>query len=89
MLCGVCRRARRVSLFIYLFILSFIYVFMTFIGCGVGQLLDECMDTFWQSDGVQPHIVNVQFYRKTSVTFVALYIDFKVDESYTPSRCVI
>ncbi|XP_041359428.1 anaphase-promoting complex subunit 10-like [Gigantopelta aegis] len=55
-------------------------------GFGVDQLRDESYDTYWQSDGPQPHLVNIQFRRKTTVQDVCLYTDYKADESYTPNR---
>ena len=55
-------------------------------GFGVDQLRDNCLDTYWQSDGPQPHLVNIQFRRKTSVRDVCVYADYKLDESYTPNR---
>jgi len=54
-------------------------------GNGVEQLRDESNETFWQSDGPQPHLVNIQFQRKVKVSELRLYTSFKVDESYTPS----
>ncbi|XP_048428165.1 anaphase-promoting complex subunit 10-like [Pyrus x bretschneideri] len=33
-------------------------------GNGVSSLRDDNLDTYWQSDGAQPHLVNVQFQRK-------------------------
>ena len=53
-------------------------------GNGVQQLRDDSNSTFWQSDGQQPHLVNIQFLKKTRVSELALYLDFKTDESYTP-----
>ena len=53
-------------------------------GNGVQQLRDDSNSTFWQSDGQQPHLVNIQFLKKTRVGEIALYLDFKTDESYTP-----
>lgn len=47
------------------------------------------MDTYWQSDGQLPHLVNIQFQRKTSVNQIYIYTDYKLDESYTPSRISI
>ncbi|TRY63773.1 hypothetical protein TCAL_11496 [Tigriopus californicus] len=55
-------------------------------GFGVEQLRDHSVDTYWQSDGQLPHLVNIQFRRKTTVSDVAVYTDFKLDESYTPSK---
>ncbi|XP_058054252.1 anaphase-promoting complex subunit 10 [Anopheles bellator] len=58
-------------------------------GFGVDQLRDNSMETYWQSDGQLPHLVNIQFHRKTTVSQIYLYSDYKLDESYTPSRISI
>ncbi|MCL4123175.1 UNVERIFIED_CONTAM: hypothetical protein GTU68_008841 [Idotea baltica] len=58
-------------------------------GFGVEQLRDDCLDTYWQSDGPQPHLVNIEFRRKTTIQDVWIYADYKADESYTPSRISI
>jgi anaphase-promoting complex subunit 10 len=55
-------------------------------GFGVDQLRDDCTDTYWQSDGQLPHLVNIQFRRKTTVHDIYIFTDYKLDESYTPSR---
>ncbi|RNF01252.1 anaphase promoting complex subunit 10 [Trypanosoma rangeli] len=55
-------------------------------GNGVMYLLDNTHNTFWQSDGVLPHTVCVDYARLTPVIAVALYLDFLQDESYTPRR---
>lgn len=55
-------------------------------GNGVDQLRDSSLDTYWQSDGLQPHYVNIQFSRRQTVCAIALYLDFNLDESYTPKR---
>ncbi|KAG2720088.1 hypothetical protein I3760_02G019500 [Carya illinoinensis] len=54
-------------------------------GNGVSSLRDDNLETYWQSDGAQPHLVNIQFQKK----LVVLYLDFKLDESYTPSKISI
>jgi len=58
-------------------------------GYGVHQLRDGCVDTYWQSDGQLPHLVNIQFRRKTTIQSVAVFTDYKLDESYTPTRISI
>ncbi|KAL0396006.1 UNVERIFIED_CONTAM: Anaphase-promoting complex subunit [Sesamum calycinum] len=35
------------------------------------------------SDGAQPHLVNIQFQKKVKLQLVVIYVDFKLDESYT------
>ena len=55
-------------------------------GNGVEYLRDDNVDTFWQSDGTQPHLVNVQFQRKVRIAEVVLYVDYRNDESYTPQK---
>lgn len=47
------------------------------------------METYWQSDGQLPHLVNIQFHRKTTISQIFIYSDYKLDESYTPSRISI
>ncbi|TPP56436.1 Anaphase-promoting complex subunit 10 [Fasciola gigantica] len=58
-------------------------------GHGIEQLMDGSTDTFWQSDGPQPHCVTIQFPQKTALTRLCLYTDYKADESYTPSRLAV
>uniref|UniRef100_A0A3P9MMH7 Anaphase-promoting complex subunit 10 n=1 Tax=Oryzias latipes TaxID=8090 RepID=A0A3P9MMH7_ORYLA len=59
---------------------------MTSAGFGVDQLRDDNLETYWQSDGSQPHLVNIQFRRRTTVKMLCIYADYKSDESYTPSK---
>lgn len=61
-------------------------IFTVHTGFGVEQLRDNCMDTYWQSDGQLPHLVNIQFQRKIAISHICMYTDYKLDESYTPSR---
>ena len=49
-------------------------------------LRDGNIETYWQSDGSQPHLISVQFQRKVRLAELALYTDFRKDESYTPSK---
>jgi anaphase-promoting complex subunit 10 len=58
-------------------------------GNGVEQLRDSSLDTYWQSDGLQPHYINIQFARRQTVCAIALFCDFNLDESYTPKRMKI
>ncbi|XP_042398747.1 anaphase-promoting complex subunit 10-like isoform X3 [Zingiber officinale] len=58
-------------------------------GNNVLSLRDDNLDTYWQSDGAQPHLVNIQFQKKVKLQLVILYVDFKLDESYTPSKISI
>ena len=55
-------------------------------GNGVEFVRDGSVDTYWQSDGTQPHLVNVQFQRRVRVQEVAVYVDYRSDESYTPQK---
>ncbi|XP_061356143.1 anaphase-promoting complex subunit 10 isoform X2 [Gastrolobium bilobum] len=49
-------------------------------GNGISSLRDSNLETYWQSDGAQPHLVNVQFQKK---------VRLQLDESYTPSKVSI
>jgi anaphase-promoting complex subunit 10 len=59
------------------------------IGNGVQQLRDGNLTTFWQSDGIAPHWINVQFSKRTRISRIALYLDEKIDESYTPAKIAV
>eukprot|EP00750_Incisomonas_marina_P027009 INCI6077.2.p1 GENE.INCI6077.2~~INCI6077.2.p1 ORF type:complete len:249 (-),score=54.07 INCI6077.2:137-883(-) len=58
-------------------------------GNGVDQLRDNDINTFWQSDGTQPHEVNIQFLCKKSICAISFYLEHKLDESYTPKKISI
>ena len=58
-------------------------------GFGVEQLRDNSMETYWQSDGPQPHLVNITFTRKITIKVVCIYVDYSLDESYTPYKISI
>ena len=58
-------------------------------GNGVEQVRDDNIDTYWQSDGPQPHLINIQFHKKMRIHEIVIYTDFKLDESYTPSKISI
>ena len=59
------------------------------VGNGVEQLRDDNINTFWQSDGGQPHYVLIHFLKKFRISEIWIYLDYKTDESYTPSRISI
>ena len=44
-------------------------------GNGVEMLRDESLDSYWQSDGAQPHLVNIQFQKKVRLAELAIYAD--------------
>ncbi len=58
-------------------------------GNGVHQLRDNNLETFWQSDGPIPHLVDIQFMKKTKISEISFYLDIKTDESYTPENISI
>jgi hypothetical protein len=60
-----------------------------FLKTGVRMLRDGREDTYWQSDGAQPHMVTLEFQKLVLLSGLALYIDYKLDESYTPQKISI
>ncbi|TQS35829.1 hypothetical protein Golomagni_03739 [Golovinomyces magnicellulatus] len=58
-------------------------------GCGVDALRDEETSLFWQSDGPQPHYLNIHFSRLVSIVLIRMFLDFDADESYTPTRITL
>ncbi|ETS63926.1 hypothetical protein PaG_02255 [Moesziomyces aphidis] len=58
-------------------------------GSGVAELRSADLTKLWQSDGNQPHLINIQFARRTCVTHVSIFLDVKQDDSYTPTKIAI
>ncbi|KYR02886.1 hypothetical protein DLAC_11440 [Tieghemostelium lacteum] len=58
-------------------------------GSGVEQLRDNNLETYWQSDAQQPHHINIQFPKKCIIENLLIYSNYKMDESYTPSKIQI
>ncbi|XP_068201284.1 anaphase-promoting complex subunit 10-like [Palaemon carinicauda] len=56
------------------------------LGFDVAKLTDDSVDTYWQSDGLPPHLVSMQFQRKLKVEGVWIYLKYSRDKSYTPNR---
>jgi anaphase-promoting complex subunit 10 len=57
--------------------------------CGIEALRDEDTTLFWQSDGPQPHHLNIHFSRLVSIVSIRIHLDFDLDESYTPTRITL
>ncbi|KAF1954751.1 galactose-binding like protein [Byssothecium circinans] len=58
-------------------------------GCSIPQLRHPSTQQFWQSDGPQPHYLNIHFFKLVRIVGLRLYLDFEADESYTPTRIVL
>lgn len=58
-------------------------------GNGVEQLRDSNLETYWQSDGVAPHTINLAFLRRVNISTICIYLDYNLDESYTPKKIAI
>ncbi|KAF1927168.1 galactose-binding like protein [Didymella exigua CBS 183.55] len=57
-------------------------------GCSIPQLRHPSPNFFWQSDGPQPHYLNIHFFKLVRIVGLRLYLDFEQDESYTPTRII-
>lgn len=55
-------------------------------GLGVEALCDDDPLKFWQSDGPQPHYIDIHFSKRVSIERLSIYMDYAMDESYTPSK---
>ncbi|KAI0484342.1 anaphase-promoting complex, subunit 10-domain-containing protein [Xylariaceae sp. FL0804] len=58
-------------------------------GCGVKELRDDDPNQFWQSDGPQPHRLNIHFIKRVEIRALRLFLDYELDESYTPTKLQI
>ncbi|KAI7139353.1 hypothetical protein KC352_g29952, partial [Hortaea werneckii] len=55
-------------------------------GNGVAALRSPDLAHFWQSDGPQPHLLSIHFFKLVSIVHIRLFLDFENDESYTPTK---
>lgn len=56
------------------------------LGFGVDGLRSDDPTKLWQSDGPQPHYVDIHFSKRVSVERISLFLNSVLDESYTPAR---
>ncbi|KAL3436574.1 galactose-binding domain-like protein [Aspergillus tetrazonus] len=57
-------------------------------GCGVAALRNPDHSQYWQSDGPQPHTLTLHFFKLVAVVKIRVYLDFSLDESYTPTKMI-
>ncbi|KAK5462686.1 hypothetical protein LTS15_002398 [Exophiala xenobiotica] len=55
-------------------------------GCALAQLRNPSPSLFWQSDGPQPHTLTLHFFKLVAIVKMRIYLDFELDESYTPTK---
>ena len=55
-------------------------------GCALPQLRHPSPSHFWQSDGPQPHTLTLHFFKLVAIVKIRVYLDFDLDESYTPTK---
>ena len=55
-------------------------------GCALAQLRHPSPTHFWQSDGPQPHTLTLHFFKLVAIVKMRIYLDFELDESYTPTK---
>ena len=55
-------------------------------GCALPQLRNASPSYFWQSDGPQPHTLTLHFFKLVAIVKMRIYLDFELDESYTPTK---
>ena len=58
-------------------------------GHGMNEIRDNNFNTFWQSDGSAPHKCIIIFNKKELLSYICIYSDYKLDESYTPNHIII
>ena len=51
------------------------------VGLGVEALCEDDPAKYWQSDGPQPHYIDIHFSKRVSVERLSIYTDFGLDRS--------
>ncbi|KAJ2745656.1 Anaphase-promoting complex subunit 10 [Coemansia sp. BCRC 34301] len=55
-------------------------------GLGVSNLTNLKPDTYWQSDGKQPHAIMIKFAERHQIHSISIHVNIDRDESYTPCK---
>lgn len=55
-------------------------------GNGVAALRSPDPAHFWQSDGPQPHLLSIHFFKLVPIVSIRVLLSFEDDESYTPTK---
>ncbi|SSD59993.1 uncharacterized protein SCODWIG_01754 [Saccharomycodes ludwigii] len=50
----------------------------------VKNIYDDNPTTYWQSDGVLPHVIEIDFSKRMEISIMALFFSYSLDESYSP-----
>ncbi|KIJ51038.1 hypothetical protein M422DRAFT_59049 [Sphaerobolus stellatus SS14] len=58
-------------------------------GFGSECLRDDNSETFWHSDGPQPHFITIQFGKKVAIQKIGLHLSYASDDSYTPATVCV
>lgn len=53
------------------------------------QLRETLLNGDYRSDGPQPHRLNIHFIKRVEIRALRLYLDYELDESYTPTKIQI
>lgn len=56
---------------------------------GVEALCEDDPMKFWQSDGPQPHYIDIHFSKRVSIERISIFLDYALDESYTPEKIMV
>ncbi|EPQ54131.1 galactose-binding like protein [Gloeophyllum trabeum ATCC 11539] len=58
-------------------------------GFGPECLQDGDPDTFWHSDGSQPHYITITFPYRVDIQKLSIHLSFPLDDSYTPATLCV
>lgn len=50
----------------------------------IENVINDDPESYWQSDGSQPHIVDIYFSKRIELALLAVFFGFEIDESYSP-----
>lgn len=50
----------------------------------IENVINDYPESYWQSDGSQPHIVDIYFSKRIELALLAVFFGFEIDESYSP-----
>lgn len=52
------------------------------------KMREDSPKSYWQSDGSQPHSILIKFAKSVNIKCISIFLNYTVDESYTPEHVV-
>lgn len=58
-------------------------------GYGIMNICNCSENSYWQSNGTLPHVIDISFPQIVLISKISMFVDYNKDDSYTPSSAIL